>query len=228
MLAKWETLPEYMQNDQVAKYYKTLQNRKFALLCKRAFDVCTASVLAVLLMPFMLVIALVIKLDSPGKIFYKQQRVTQGGRMFSVLKFRTMVENADKIGAKVTSKGDARITKSGKWLRKFRLDEFPQIFNILSGDLSFVGVRPEVPEYVSHYTPEMYATLLLPAGVTSLTSILYKDEDKLLSNSENPEKTYIDEILPQKMKYNLEYIRNFSFWDDILVMIKTVLAVVKK
>lgn len=228
MLAKWETLPEYMQNAQVAKYYKTLQNRKFALLCKRVFDVCVASVLAVVLLPLMLVIALVVKLDSPGKIFYKQKRVTQGGRVFNVLKFRTMVENADKIGAKVTSKDDARITKIGKWLRKLRLDELPQIFNVLSGELSFVGVRPEVPEYVSHYTPEMYATLLLPAGVTSLTSILYKDEDKLLEGSQNPEKTYINEILPQKMKYNLEYIRNFSFWDDILVMVKTVLAVVKK
>ena len=139
-----------------------------------------------------------------------------------------MVENAESLGSQVTTGEDPRITKCGRWLRKFRIDEIPQLFNILKGELSFVGVRPEVPKYVNKYTPEMFATLLLPAGVTSMTSIMYKDESKLLEGAENPDKTYVEEILPEKMKYNLEYIKNFNFWYDIKVMVKTVFAVIKK
>ena len=157
-----------------------------------------------------------------------QDRVTKNGKIFKIFKFRTMVENAEKLGAGVTTDNDSRITRCGKYLRKFRLDELPQIFNILKGDMSFVGVRPESVKYVEKYTPEMYATLLLPAGVTSMTSILYKDESELLKDSENPDETYINEILPKKMEYNLKYIREFNFWYDIKIMFRTILAVIKK
>lgn len=181
-----------------------------------------------MLIPIIIVISVIIKLDSPGRIFFVQDRVTKDGKIFKILKFRTMVENADKIGAGVTTDNDSRITRTGKYLRKFRLDELPQIFNILKGDMSFVGVRPESVKYVNHYLPEMYATLLIPAGVTSITSILYKDESKLLKNSKSPDETYIKEILPRKMEYNLKYIKEFSFWYDIKIIFKTLIAVIKK
>lgn len=227
-MISWNELPEYMRNEEVKIYYDILKKRSRALILKRIFDIVVSFVLIVFLSPFLLVIALIIKFDSPGKVIFAQERVTKYGKRFKVLKFRTMIENAEKLGAKVTKDNDPRITRSGKILRKLRLDEFPQIFNILKGDLSFVGVRPEVTKYVKEYTPEMYATLLLPAGVTSMTSILYKNESKLLKNTDNPDEVYINEILPQKMKYNLEYIKNFGFCYDIKIMIKTVFAVIQK
>ena len=227
-MISWNELPKYMQNEEVKIYYDILKKRSRALILKRIFDIVVSFVLIVFLSPFLLVIALIIKFDSPGKVIFAQERVTKYGKRFKVLKFRTMIENAEKLGAKVTKDNDPRITRSGKILRKLRLDEFPQIFNILKGDLSFVGVRPEVTKYVKEYTPEMYATLLLPAGVTSMTSILYKNESKLLKNTDNPDEVYINEILPQKMKYNLEYIKNFGFCYDIKIMIKTVFAVIQK
>ena len=217
-----------MKNEEVKKYHKILRHKKNEIFLKRCFDLIFSLILAVLLFPFMVVVYFVIKFDSPGKVIFKQKRVTRYGKIFYVYKFRTMVENAEKLGAQVTTDADSRITKCGKWLRKFRIDEFPQIFNIIKGDLSFVGTRPEVPKYVKHYTPEMMATLLLPAGVTSYTSILYKDEAELLKNSKSPDETYINEILPQKMKYNLEYMKNFGIIYDIKIMIETVVAVVKK
>lgn len=228
ILISWNELPEYMQNEEVKKYYDILKKRSGALFLKRVFDIIVSLVLMIFLLPFLLIIALIIKIDSPGKVIFAQERVTRYGKKFKVLKFRTMVENAEKLGAKVTKDNDPRITRAGKWLRKLRADEFPQIFNILKGELSFVGVRPEVTRYVKEYSPEMYATLLLPAGVTSMTSILYKDESELLKNAENPDEVYVNDILPKKMKYNLEYIKNFGFWYDIKVMIKTVFAVIKK
>lgn len=227
-MISWNELPEYMQNEEVKIYYNILKKRSRALILKRIFDIVVSFVLIVFLSPFLLVIALIIKFDSPGKVIFAQERVTKYGKRFKVLKFRTMIENAEKLGAKVTKDNDPRITRIGKILRKLRLDEFPQIFNILKGDLSFVGVRPEVTKYVKEYTPEMYATLLLPAGVTSMTSILYKNESKLLKNTDNPDEVYINEILPQKMKYNLEYIKNFGFFYDIKIMVKTVFAVIQK
>ena len=217
-----------MKNEEVKKYYEIVKKRKAALIFKRIFDIVMSVFLIVLFSPFLLVTFIVIKLDSPGKALFLQDRVTQNGKIFKVFKFRTMVENAESLGSQVTTGEDPRITKCGRWLRKFRIDEIPQLFNILKGELSFVGVRPEVPKYVKKYTPEMFATLLLPAGVTSMTSIMYKDESKLLEGAENPDKTYVEEILPEKMKYNLEYIKNFNFWYDIKVMVKTVFAVIKK
>lgn len=217
-----------MKNEQVMKYHKLLRHKKTEIFLKRCFDLIISLILAVLMLPFMAIIYFIIKFDSPGKAIFKQKRVTLYGKIFYVYKFRTMVKNAEELGAQVTTGEDARITKSGKWLRKFRIDEFPQIFNIIKGDLSFVGTRPEVPKYVKHYTPEMMATLLLPAGVTSPASILYKDEAELLKNSSNPDETYINKILPQKMKYNLEYIKKFGLIYDIKIMIKTVFAVIKR
>ena len=217
-----------MKNEEVKKYYEIVKKRKAALIFKRIFDIVMSVFLIILFSPLLLATFIVIKLDSPGKALFLQDRVTQNGKIFKVFKFRTMVENAESLGSQVTTGEDPRITKCGRWLRKFRIDEIPQLFNILKGELSFVGVRPEVPKYVKKYTPEMFATLLLPAGVTSMTSIMYKDESKLLEGAENPDKTYVEEILPEKMKYNLEYIKNFNFWYDIKVMVKTVFAIIKK
>lgn len=138
-----------------------------------------------------------------------------------------MVNHAEKLGSQVTTKGDARVTRMGKLLRGCRLDELPQLFNILAGDMTFVGTRPEVEKYVKQYTNEMKATLLLPAGVTSRASIEYKDEEKLLENAENADEIYVQNVLPEKMKYNLKAIENFSFWEDIKTMFATVVAVIK-
>ncbi len=228
ILISWENLPENMKNEKVREYYNILQSKKYSLIFKRIFDLIFSIFFALISSPLMLIVAVIIKLDSPGKIIFKQKRVTEGGRVFEIFKFRTMVENAEKLGAQVTTGEDLRITKCGKWLRKLRIDEFPQIFNIIKGDLSFVGPRPEVVRYVKEYTPEMLATLLIPAGVTSTASILYKDEAKLLENAKNPDEVYIQEILPEKMKYNLDYIKKFGIIYDFKVIIKTVIAVLAK
>ena len=227
MLKKWEELPKYMRIEAVRPYYESLSRKKFSLYVKRFFDVTVASVMLVLLSPVLLVLAFLIAKDSKGGVFYRQERVTQYGRKFRIFKFRTMVANADKIGTQVTVQNDNRITKIGEKLRKYRLDELPQLFNIILGDMSFVGTRPESTHYVKCYTPEMYATLLLPAGVTSEASIRYKDEAELLDQAVNVDEVYVKEVLPGKMKYNLEEIRKFSWWREIGTMVRTVVAVVR-
>ena len=178
-------------------------------------------------MPVLAIIAVWIKMDSKGPVFYRQERITQYGKVFRIFKFRTMVTNADKIGTLVTTKNDSRITKVGEKIRKSRLDELPQLFNIWIGDMSFVGTRPEVKKYVDAYTEEMMATLLLPAGVTSLASINYRDEDEILDKYVNEEhsvdEVYIEKVLPGKMKYNLEYLKTFSIIEDIILCVKTVI-----
>lgn len=224
-MKKWCELPKEMQTEEVKKYYDILQRRKASLLAKRLFDVIVASIMLVVISPVLLILSIMIKLDSKGPVMFRQVRVTTYGRTFRIFKFRTMVNNADKIGTQVTTKGDARITRVGKMLRGCRLDELPQLLNIITGDMSFVGTRPEVEKYVAHYTDEMKATLLLPAGVTSQASIKYKDEEKLLESAENADEVYVKEVLPAKMKYNLQAIEEFSFWKDIKTMIETVLAV---
>lgn len=224
-MKNFDALPTEFKTDAVRAYYEMLDKRRVSLVVKRIFDITVSLLAFIVLLPFYLIISILIKLDSPGKIFYCQTRVTTYGRVFKIYKFRTMVENADKIGSLVTVNKDPRITRVGRVLRKFRLDETPQLINIIKGDMSFVGTRPEVQKYVDAYTDEMYATLLLPAGVTSLASIFYKDEEKLLSESGNTDSTYINEILPDKMVYNLEYINKFNFFYDIRLMIMTVLAV---
>lgn len=226
-MRKWNDLPEEMRVEPVKKYYEILQHRKGSLIAKRVFDVIVASILVVILSPILLVLSILIKMDSKGPVMFRQVRVTTYGKTFRIFKFRTMVNNADKIGTQVTTKGDARVTRMGKLLRGCRLDELPQLFNVLKGEMSFVGTRPEVEKYVAHYTDEMKATLLLPAGITSRASIEYKDEDKLLESAENADEVYIHQVLPEKMKYNLKAIEKFSFWDDIKTMFATVIAVVK-
>lgn len=228
MLCKWDELPASMKNDEVRVYYDILQKKKSSLYLKRAFDlVCAFGLLLLLGIP-MLIIAFMIKRDSEGPVFYRQERVTTYGKKFRIHKFRTMVNNADKIGSAVTVGGDARITKIGAKLRGTRLDEFPQVFDVINGDMSFVGTRPEAVKYVEKYTPEMMATLLLPAGITSEASIRYKDEAELLDAADDVDKVYVEDVLPGKMKYNLQSIREFSFIGDIVTCFRTVFAVLGK
>lgn len=228
MLKKWETLPDYMQNDEVRGYYETLQKKKVSMFLKRIMDLLGGLILLILLAIPMIVISIMIKLDSEGPVFYRQERVTTYGKLFKIHKFRTMVSNADKIGSTVTVGNDSRITKVGAKLRGCRLDELPQVLDLISGNMSFVGTRPEAVKYVEQYKPEYMATLLLPAGITSEASIRYKDEAELLDASSDVDKTYIEEVLPGKMKYNLDSIKNFSFFGDIATMFRTVLAVLGK
>jgi lipopolysaccharide/colanic/teichoic acid biosynthesis glycosyltransferase len=232
MLRKWSELPEDMRNDSVREYYEILSKKKSALRVKRMADVFLVLIFIILLSPVMFLIACWIKLDSKGPVFYRQERITQYGRKYRIFKFRTMITGADKKGPLVTEKGDSRITRVGKKLRKLRLDEIPQLFNILTGDMTFVGTRPEVQKYVDCYTDEMKATLLLPAGITSSTSIVYKDEDDVIESylqkgMTDVDEIYMNKILPEKMKYNLEYIRTFGFISDLKIMLRTALAVVK-
>ena len=226
-MRKWEALPSDMQNEEVRKYYDILQKRKGSLVIKRIFDIMVSGVLVLVLIPVFIILGIMIKLDSPGPIMFRQVRVTTYGKKFRIFKFRTMVNNADKIGTQVTTKGDARVTRVGKLLRGCRLDELPQLFNILCGDMTLVGTRPEVEKYVNQYTDEMKATLLLPAGVTSKASICYKDEERLLESADDADRVYVETILPEKMKYNLQAIEEFSFWQDIKTMFETVVAVLK-
>lgn len=228
ILKRWEDLPSVMQTEAVRPYYELLAKKKTSLIFKRIFDVVVSALMLILLSPVFLVLAIAIKLDSSGPVFYRQVRVTQYGKHFRIFKFRSMVSNADKIGSQVTVSGDSRITRVGKLIRKCRLDELCQLIDVFRGTMTFVGTRPEVPKYVDAYTPEMMATLLLPAGVTSLASILYKDEAELLDRAQDVDAVYVQDVLPQKMRYNLRAVRNFRFWGDIKIMFMTVFAVLGK
>lgn len=227
-MISWEKLPPQMQTEAVKPYYEILQKKQISLIFKRLFDIVVSLIMLLILSPVFLVLAIAIKLDSKGPVFYRQVRVTQYGKEFRIFKFRTMVNNADKIGSQVTVGGDSRITRVGKVIRECRLDEIGQLLNILGGSMTFVGTRPEVPKYVEKYTSEMWATLLLPAGVTSEASIRYKDEAALLDAAEDVDTTYIQDVLPGKMKYNLRSIQEYSFFKDIETMFQTVFAVVEK
>lgn len=228
ILMPWDELPEYMRVPEVRFYYDILSKHKTSLWLKRLFDVTFSFILLLILWPIMLIIAISIRLDSSGSALFLQERVTTHGKRFKIWKFRTMVVGADKKGTAVTVKGDNRITRVGMFLRNYKLDELPQLVNILIGDMSFVGTRPEVIKYVREYKPEYYATLLLPAGVTSEASIRYKDESDLLVIAEDVDRVYIDKVLPAKMKWNLNSIERFSFFGEILTMIRTILAVLGK
>lgn len=228
-MKKWKELPEFMQCDEVREYYDILSNKKFSLGIKRIFDLVAAMGMLVVCAVPMLVIGIKIAFESDGGVFYRQVRVTRYGKKFRIHKFRTMVANADRIGTAVTVANDSRITPTGAFLRKYRLDELPQLFDILEGNMSFVGTRPEVPKYVKKYTKEMRATLLLPAGITSEASIRYKDEaGELGKKGEDADKVYVERVLPGKMKYNLQSIRNFGFIGEIAIMFETVFAMLKK
>ena len=227
ILKKFDKLPMQFQNDSVLKYYEILEKKRVSILLKRIFDFTMSLILLLCLSPILFIIAICVKLDSPGNAIFKQKRITRYGKEFYIYKFRTMYQGSER-GSQVTINNDVRITKVGRILRKYRIDELLQLINILKGEMSFVGTRPEVKKYVECYSDEMYATLLFPAGVTSLASIKYKDEDRLLSDSSDPDNTYINEILKEKMKFNLEYIDKFSIWYDFRLMISTVFAVLKK
>lgn len=228
MLKRWEELPASMQTETVRPYYDKLKKKKISLLLKRAFDIVVSLMMLIVLSPLFIGLSVAIIRDSKGSVFFRQERITQYGKKFQIHKFRTMVADAEKVGTAVTVKNDVRITEVGKKIRKYRLDEIPQLLDILQGNMTFVGTRPEATKYVEQYQPEMYATLLLPAGVTSEASILYKDEEKLLENAENVDEVYINDILPEKMKYNLRSLEKFSFFGELWTMIKTVFAVIKK
>lgn len=228
ILKPWDSLPDYIRVPEVRPYYDILKKHQISLVLKRIFDVIVSLMMLLVLWPFMILIAIGIKLDSPGPALFLQERVTTYGKRFKIWKFRTMVNDAERIGTQVTISNDKRVTKFGKFLRNTRLDEVPQLVNILLGDMSYVGTRPEVVKYVEQYKPEFYATLLLPAGVTSEASIRYKNEYKLLAEADDVDKVYIDVVLPGKMVWNLESIERFSFLREILTMIRTVLAVLGK
>ena len=218
----FDKLPEEFQNDGVRRYYDILSKKQASVIFKRAFDLFVSVILLIFLIIPIAVIAIAVKCDSKGPVMFRQERVTKYGRRFKIFKFRTMVVNAESLGTMVTTDSDSRVTRIGRKLRKYRLDELPQVFNVLSGSMTVVGTRPEVPKYVDMYEDKYYATLLLPAGITSLASIMYKDEEKLLASTEDADKVYVETILPEKMKYNLEYTEHFSFGSDVKLMFKTV------
>ncbi len=222
MLKKWQYLPPVLQNKYIKPYYEILNKKKFNLFVKRVLDILFSLLLLILAIPFILIIGFIIVLDSPGSPLFLQERVTKYGKRFRIVKFRTMIVDADHKGTEVTVSADPRITKIGDFLRKFRLDEVPQLINILLGQMTFVGTRPEVPNYVQHYTPEMLATLLLPAGVTSRTSIEFRNEQELLKDAIDIDKVYIEQILPEKMKINLAYIKDFSLKEDLSIILLTI------
>lgn len=231
MFVSWDKLPDEMKNDEVRAYYDILKKRKASLIVKRVFDVTVSLIMLILLSWLFLILAVMIKVDSKGPVFFRQARVTTGNKDFRIFKFRTMVDNADKMGSLVTTGNDMRITRVGSKIRKCRLDEIPQLINVLKGDMTFVGTRPEVRKYVSAYTNEMMASLLMPAGITSLASISFKDEDNILDEYMDKgisvDEAYIQKVLPEKMVYNLEYIKHFSFFSDIKLMLKTAVSVVR-
>lgn len=231
ILKEFKELPKEMQNDSVLKYYDVLKQKKIMLLLKRFLDFIGSLILLILLSPILIILAILVKIDSKGPVFYRQERVTTNGKIFKIFKFRTMIQDADKRGALITGKQDSRITRIGNKIRKCRLDELPQLINILKGEMSFVGTRPEVKKYVDMYTDEMKATLLMPAGVTSMASIKFKDEDEIISkqtkNGKTVDEAYVNDILPEKMKWNLEYIKKFSIFEDLKICIETVIKVGK-
>lgn len=228
ILKKWEELPDFMRIPEVKPYYDILDKKRTSLFFKRLFDIVIGLLMLLFLSPVFLILAIAIKIDSKGPVFYRQVRVTQYGKEFRIHKFRTMCDGADKMGSHVTVDNDARITRVGRVIRKCRLDEISQLLDVISGNMSFVGTRPEASKYVKQYKPEYYATLLLPAGVTSEASIRYKDEDRLLSEASDADEVYLNIILPEKMNINLRSVENYSFFADILTMFRTVLVVLGK
>jgi lipopolysaccharide/colanic/teichoic acid biosynthesis glycosyltransferase len=228
MLRRWEDLPEFMKTPEVRPYWEILDKKRGQLFLKRIFDLVVSLIFTMVLAVPMAFIAILIKCDSEGPVFYRQERVTTYGRRFRIHKFRTMVNNADKIGTTITVGNDSRITKTGSKLRRLRLDELPQVLDVISGDMSFVGTRPEAVKYVKRYKAEYNATLLMPAGITSEASIRYKDEDKLLDTADDVDMVYTEQVLPAKMKWNLIGVRHFGLLKDISTMFRTVFAVLGK
>lgn len=206
---------------------RILEKKRIQLIIKRIFDFTVSSIGIIIISPILLVISILIKLDSKGPILFKQIRVGKNGKPFKIFKFRTMVVDAEKKGMQITVGRDSRITKSGHVLRKTKLDELPQLFNVLTGEMSFVGPRPEVPRYVEMYDENQKSILKVRPGITDLASIKYRNENDLLAKSLDPEATYINEIMPKKIELNIEYLKNMSVLYDIKLIIRTVLVVIK-
>lgn len=226
-MRRWENLPEAFRTTEARPYYDLLSERQGTLVLKRIFDLVMSFVLIMVLAPVILLLGILIALDSRGPVIFTQKRVGRYGEDFTMFKFRSMRQNAESLGPQISVGRDPRISRVGHVLRKTRLDELPQLLNILLGDMSFVGVRPEVPHYVAKYTPEMWATLLLRPGVTSPASIRYKDEAKILADAVDPELAYVEDVLPQKMMYNYVYLRELSFVRDLKILMETVIAVLR-
>lgn len=196
---------------------------KFNKFFKRVFDILASGIGIIVLSPILIVIAIAIKCDSNGEILFKQKRVGMNEKTFNIFKFRTMVTDAEKLGKQITVGNDCRITKIGSFLRKYKLDELPQLFNVLLGDMSLVGPRPEVPRYVELYTDEQREVFKVRPGITDLASLKYSDENDILANIENPEEHYINVIMQDKLELNLEYIKKSNVFFDIYIIIKTIL-----
>ncbi len=224
LICKWDKLPKNLQLDEVKPYWEKLRKRNWNLFWKRVFDIVISGIFLILLSPLFLILAILIKIDSKGPVFYRQVRITQYGKNFRIHKFRSMTVGADK-GSLVTVKNDTRVTRIGKVIRKCKLDELSQLIDVFIGTMTFVGTRPEVEKYVNNYSNEMLATLLLPAGITSLASVKFKDENELIDNAKDVDKVYIENVLPEKMKYNLEELTKEGMFHDIKVIIMTVLAI---
>ena len=195
-------------------------------MLKRIFDITLSLFGLILLLPFMLIIAILIKIDSKGSIFFKQIRVTKGGREFKILKYRTMRVGSDKY-SQITVGKDKRITEIGSFLRKYKLDEIPQLINVLVGDMSLVGPRPEVPKYVNLYTEEQKEILKVRAGITDYASIEFSNENDLLASEENPEKAYIEKVMPKKIELNKKYLSEISVLTDIKIILLTIKKILK-
>ena len=228
LIKKWEKLPPELQIEEVRPYWERLRKKNFSLFWKRVFDIFVSGLALLILLPFFLILSLAIVIDSRGGVFYRQERVTQYGQRFRIFKFRSMVSGADKKGTLVTVNNDARVTRVGKFIRKCKIDELSQLIDVFRGTMTFVGTRPEVPKYVNQYKLEYLATLLLPAGITSMSSIMFKDENNMLEKSENTDKTYVDEIVPIKMKWNLLDLKKYGFWRDIKICFMTFFAICGK
>lgn len=228
LIKKWEKLPPELQIDEVRPYWEYLRKKNFSLFWKRVFDIFVSGIVLIIISPFFLVLSLAIVIDSRGGVFYRQERVTQYGKHFRIFKFRSMVSGADKKGTLVTVGNDVRITRVGKFIRKFKIDEMSQLIDIFRGTMTFIGTRPEVPKYVSQYKAEYLATLLLPAGVSSTASVMFKNENDMLDKADNADEVYVNQILPIKMKWNLLDIKKFGFWRDIKICFMTVFAVLGK
>lgn len=192
---------------------------------KRFFDIVSSLLVLIILSPLFLIISLAVLFTSKGGVFYIQKRIGQHGKEFSLIKFRTMYVGADKEGLLTVGKKDYRITPVGYYLRKYKLDELPQLFNIIRGDMSVVGPRPEVKKYVDLYTKEQLQVLQVRPGLTDLASLQYIDENQILARYDDAEKAYIDIIMPHKLSLNLEYIRKQSFWFDLKIILKTLLKI---
>lgn len=222
MLKKWDDLPPFMKCDEVRVYYNSLRRKRLQLLAKRGLDYAMAALLLVLFLIPMLLITVLVAMDSKGPVIFRQTRITSLGKHFVIHKFRTMYTNIQDPHS-LTARRDEGITRIGSFLRRTRLDELPQLYDILVGHMSFVGTRPEVPEFVACYSKEMFATMLLPAGITSTASIRFRDEAKYYNGMKENERKiiYTEQILPEKMKDNLNDILHFSILNDLKIIIRT-------